>query len=92
VDIRDQQSVTDALTDAYGAVNAVSLTSSRDGRRFIPSTSSLPNGLRLKPSERESKSSFMFRVSVPIPARNRSISENEARANWQFGKSLLKLF
>src|SRR5215471_17201669 len=91
VDIRDQTSVADALIDAYGAVNAVSLYLEQ-GRETFHSIHVLPNGLRLKPSERESKSSFMFRASVQISARNRSISESAARANWRFGKPLLKLF
>ena len=60
-------------------------TSSREGRRFIPSTSSLPNGSQLRRSEPESNGSSMFRGSVPIPARNRSISESVAKANWRFG-------
>jgi|SRR6516164_4664338 len=92
VDIRDQRSVTDALTDAYGAVNAVSLYLEQGRGMFHSIHDGLPNRSRLKPSEPESKSSFMFRVSVPIPVRNRSISESAARANWRFGKPLLKLF
>src|SRR6516165_4963366 len=50
-DVRDQRLVADALADAYGAVNAVSLYLERDLRRFIPSTSNLPNGSRLRRSE-----------------------------------------
>src|SRR5262245_50913030 len=63
-------------------------TSSRDGRRSIPSTSSLPNGSRLRRSEPELKGSSTFPVSVPIPTRNRSISESAAKANWRFDRPL----
>ena len=37
-DIPDERSVAEALTDAYGAVNAVSLYVEHGRRRFIPST------------------------------------------------------
>src|SRR5262249_58032965 len=59
--------------------------SSRDGRRFIPSTSSLPNGSQLRRGEPESNGSSMFRGSEPISARTRSISESAVKANWRFG-------
>ena len=89
VDVHDEPSVADALADAYGAVNAVSLYVDREGRRFIPSTSSLPNGSQLRRSEPESNGSFMFRGLVPIPAHNRSISNSVVKASWRFGRPLL---
>src|SRR4029450_4092239 len=44
-------------------------TSSGDGRRFIPSTSSLPNGSQLRRSEPEANGSAMFAVVAAGPAR-----------------------
>ena len=87
-DVHDQRSVADALVGAYGAVNAVGLYfERRDGRRFIPSTSSLPNGSQLGAASRNQTAHPRFGM-VPIPARNRSISESAAKANWRFGRPL----
>ena len=67
-------------------------TSSGDRKRSIPSTSSPPNGSRLRRSDAESNDSFMFRGLVPMLARNRCISESAVRANWRFEKHLLMPF
>jgi hypothetical protein len=86
VDVRDERSVADALADAYGAVNAVSLYLERGQETFH---SSLPNGSPLRRSEAGSNGSFMFRGLAPILARNRFISESAVKTNWRFGKPLL---
>src|SRR5215469_13959972 len=61
VDVRDEKSVADALADAYGAVNAVSLYLERGQETFHTIHDAGSNG------------SFMFRGLVLILARNRSI-------------------
>jgi len=52
-------------------------------RRFIPCTSSLPNGSLFRPFELESNDSLTFQESAPIPAHFRSISESAVKANWR---------
>jgi uncharacterized protein YbjT (DUF2867 family) len=69
VDVHDERSVADALADAYGAVNAVSLYSSTDGTRFIPFTSNLPNGSQLRRSKLESSGSFRKRGEGELAVR-----------------------
>jgi NAD(P)-dependent dehydrogenase (short-subunit alcohol dehydrogenase family) len=73
-DVHDERSVAEALADACGAVNAVSLYVDTDGRRFIPTTSSLPNGSRLRRSERESNGSSMFRGLGPNSRKPRFLT------------------
>ena len=91
-DVRDQRLVADALADAYGAVNAVSLYLERGLETFHSVHVESANGSRLRRSEPESDGSFMFRALVQIRVRNRSTSESAARANWRFGKPSQKLF
>ena len=89
VDVRDERSVADALADAYGAVNAVSLYLERGQETFHSVPSTLPNESPLRRSEAGSNGSFMFRGLAPILARDRFISESAVKANRRFGKPLL---
>jgi hypothetical protein len=62
-------------------VNAVSLYVERGKETFHSVHVESLNGWRSKRTERESSGSSMFRESALIPARHRSISANEVKAN-----------
>src|SRR5262249_38643496 len=85
-DVHDEQSVADALADAYGVVNAVSLYVEQGWETFH--SVHVESAQRVAAQAQRAGGSSMFRGSEPIPARTRSISESAVKANWRFGSPL----
>jgi uncharacterized protein YbjT (DUF2867 family) len=91
-DVHDEEAVSDALADAYGVVNAVSLYVEQGWETYHSVHVESAQRVAALAQRVESNASSMFRESAPIPARNRSISENAVKANWRFGQLLAMPF
>ena len=92
VDVRDARSVADALADAYGAVNAVSLYLERGQETFRSIHVESAERVAAQAQRCGPNGSFIFRGLVPMLAPNRCIYESAVRANWRFERHLLMPF